>query len=139
MVGIAIYSFVDGIIYSVTFSISAFTGVLVSLGMVLHEFPEGVFTYVLLRKGGLKEKEALRSAIFAAALTTPFGTAVSIPIVGQISEPILAHLLALSAGALVYVGASHLLPAAEREPRRYSLLALGAGVIVAIGIIGTHI
>lgn len=44
-------------------------------------------------------------------------------------------LLALSAGALIYVGATHLLPRAESEPRRYSLLALGAGVLVALGII----
>jgi zinc transporter ZupT len=53
MVGIGIHSFIDGIIYSVTFSVSALTGTLVSIGMVMHEFPEGVFTYVLLRKGGL--------------------------------------------------------------------------------------
>jgi zinc and cadmium transporter len=50
----------------------------------------------------------------------------------------LPHLLALSAGALIYVGASHLLPTAEREPRRYNLLALGAGVPVAFGVIATH-
>ena len=48
-------------------------------------------------------------------------------------------LLALSAGALIYVGASHLLPTAEREPRRYNLLALGAGILVALGIIAMHI
>lgn len=56
MLGIGIHSFIDGIIYSVTFSVSALTGILVSIGMVLHEFPEGIFTYVLLRKGGLHER-----------------------------------------------------------------------------------
>ena len=45
------------------------------------------------------------------------------------------QLLAFSAGTLVYVGATHLLPRAEREPRRYSLIALVVGVLVAIGII----
>jgi zinc and cadmium transporter len=67
MVGIGIHSFIDGIIYSVTFSVSALTGVLVSIGMVLHEFPEGIFTYVLLRKGGLEERASLWATIFAAA------------------------------------------------------------------------
>lgn len=138
MLGIGLHSFIDGIVYTVTFSVSAFTGVLVSIGMVLHEFPEGVFTYVLLRKGGLRERAALWAAVFAAALTTPLGTAVSFPIISRIDQPVLAALLALSAGALIYVGASHLLPAAEREPRRYNLLALGAGVLVALGIIATH-
>jgi zinc and cadmium transporter len=138
MLGIGLHSFIDGIIYTVTFSVSAFTGLLVSIGMVLHEFPEGVFTYVLLRKGGLQQRAALWTAVFAAALTTPLGMLISFPIVSQIDLPILAALLALSAGALIYVGASHLLPAAEREPRRYNLLALIAGIVVALGIIATH-
>jgi zinc transporter ZupT len=51
---------------------------------------------------------------------------------------VLAALLATSAGALIYVGASHLLPTAEREPQRYSLVALGLGVLLAAGIIATH-
>jgi zinc and cadmium transporter len=136
--GIGIHSFIDGIVYSVTFSVSAFMGILVSIGMVLHEFPEGIFTYVLLRKGGFQERPALWAAVFAAALTTPLGTLISFPIISRIDRPVLAALLALSAGALIYVGASHLLPTAEREPRRYNLLALGAGVLVAFGIIATH-
>jgi zinc and cadmium transporter len=136
--GIGLHSFIDGIIYNVTFSVSVFTGVLVSIGMVLHEFPEGVFTYVLLRKGGFQERPALWAAVLAAALTTPLGTLISFPIISRIDEAVLAALLASSAGALIYVGASHLLPTAEREPRRYNLLALGAGVLVAFGIIATH-
>jgi zinc transporter ZupT len=138
MLGIGIHSFIDGIIYSVTFSVSTLTGILVSIGMVLHEFPEGVFTYVLLRKGGLEERTSLGAAILAASLTTPLGMIVSFPIVSRIDQSVLGALLALSAGALIYVGASHLLPTAEREPRRYNLLALSAGILVALGIIATH-
>jgi zinc and cadmium transporter len=93
---------------------------------------------VLLRKGGFQERLALWAAVFAAALTTPLGTLISFPIISRIDEAVLAALLASSAGALIYVGASHLLPIAEREPRRYNLLALCAGVLVAFGIIATH-
>lgn len=138
MLGIGLHSFIDGIIYAVAFSVSALTGAVVALGMVLHEFPEGVFTYVLLRQGRLKERAALWAAVLAAALTTPLGVIVSFPIISQIGRPVLGALLALSAGALIYVGASHLLPTEEREPRPYSLLALGAGVVVALGIVATQ-
>jgi ZIP family zinc transporter len=138
MMGIALHSFVDGIIYSVTFSVSALTGALAAIGMVLHEFPEGIFTYVLLLRGGFHERKAVWSALFAASLTTPAGMLVSYPLVSRIEAPILAALLATSAGALIYVGASHLLPTAEREPQRYSIVALGLGVLVAAGIIATH-
>jgi zinc transporter ZupT len=68
-------------------------------------------------------------------VTTPAGTLASYPFVSQFSSSALGALFALSAGALIYVGATHLLPRAEQEPRRYSLAALGAGVLVALGII----
>jgi hypothetical protein len=58
MVGIGVHSLIDRIIYSVTFSVGTVTGVASAIGMVLHEFPEGIFTYVLLRKGGMKERTA---------------------------------------------------------------------------------
>ena len=44
-------------------------------------------------------------------------------------------MLSLSAGALVYVGATHLLPQAEKEHRKYSLCAFGAGILVAVIIV----
>lgn len=138
MLGIGIHSFIDGVIYTVTFSVSALTGLLAALGMILHEFPEGIFTYVLLLKGGFTDRRATLTSLFAAALTTPLGMLVSYPIVSRIDPAKLAALLAISAGALIYVGASHLLPTAEREPQRYSLLALAAGVLLAAGIVGTH-
>jgi ZIP family zinc transporter len=138
MLGIGIHSFIDGIIYTVTFSVSALTGTLAAIGMILHEFPEGIFTYVLLLKGGVGDRRALLGSFVAAALTTPLGMLVSYPVVSRIDPSTLAALLAISAGALIYVGASHLLPTAEREPQRYSLIALGAGVALAAAIVGTH-
>lgn len=134
MLGIGFHSFIDGIIYSITFSVSMFTGVLAGTGMVLHEFPEGIITYMLLLRSGFSERKSLVLAILAAALSTPFGTLVSFPFVSQISQPVLGALLAMSAGALVYVGATHLLPQAEQEPKRYSLVALGGGILVAVAI-----
>lgn len=137
MLGIGFHSLVDGMIYSVTFSVSVLTGVLAAAGMVLHEFPEGIVTYVLLLRGGFDTERAFLLAFLAAACTTPLGTLLSYPLVSRIDDALLGVLLSLSAGALVYVGATHLLPRAEREPRRYSLVALGSGIMVAIGIIVT--
>jgi len=52
-----------------------------------------------------------------------------------LDPPRLGTLLALSAGALIYVGATHLLPRAEQEGRPFSLLALAGGVLVAVIIV----
>ncbi len=135
LLAIGFHSFLDGVIYSVSFSVSLFTGALVATGMVLHEFPEGIVTYALLLRGGFSERQAFLLAMVAAALTTPLGTIVSIPFISVIDRSLLGVLLALSAGALIYVGATHLLPQAERERRKFSLVALFAGVLVAVGIV----
>jgi zinc and cadmium transporter len=135
MLGIGFHSFIDGVIYSITFSVSTFTGVLAATGMVLHEFPEGIITYLLLLRGGFSARTALILAFLAAAVTTPLGTLVSWPFISTIDRPLLGILLSLSAGALIYVGATHLLPQAEKEHARFSLLALGAGILVAVVIV----
>jgi zinc and cadmium transporter len=135
MIGIGFHSFIDGFIYAITFTVSIFTGVLAAAGMVLHEFPEGIITYLLLLRGGFSEKTALLLAVLAASLTTPLGMLVSWPYISRIDQPLLGALLSLSAGALVYVGATHLLPQAEKEHRTYSLCALGAGIMVAVLIV----
>ena len=130
MIGIGFHSFIDGVIYSVAFNVSIFTGVLAAIGMVLHEFPEGIVTFVLLERGGFSRRKSALYAFLAAAISTPLGTLVSYPFINSISQSTLGMLLAISAGALVYVGASHLLPAVEREKRQYTVLALAAGVLV---------
>lgn len=133
--GIGFHSFIDGVIYSVTFSVSMFTGVLAAAGMVLHEFPEGIVTFLLLMKSGFGKKKSALYAFLAAALTTPLGALLSWPFISRMSPSVLGMLLSISAGALVYVGATHLLPEVEEEGKRYTLLALAAGIIVALIII----
>jgi zinc and cadmium transporter len=135
MFGIGFHSFIDGFIYSITFTVSILTGVLTATGMVLHEFPEGIITYILLLRAGFSKRKSLVLAFIAAAITTPAGMLVSYPYISRIDEPILGSLLSLSAGSLVYVGASHLLPQSETEHRRFSLIALGTGILVAFVII----
>jgi zinc transporter ZupT len=135
LLGIGFHSFLDGVVYSITFSASIFTGILAAIGMVLHEFPEGIITYLLLIRGGARPKQSLWLAFLAAAVSTPLGTLLSYPMISRIDPSLLGALLSISAGALIYVGATHLLPQAEREPAKYSLVALAAGILVAAGII----
>jgi zinc and cadmium transporter len=135
MVGIGFHSLIDGLIYSVTFNASIFTGVLAAIGMILHEFPEGIVTFLLLERAGFSRNRSVVYAFLAAAVSTPLGTLVSFPFISEIERPALGRLLAVSAGALVYVGASHLLPEVERENKRYSILSLGIGILVAVFIV----
>jgi ZIP family zinc transporter/zinc and cadmium transporter len=103
---------------SVTFNVSIFTGLLAAVGMILHEFPEGIVTFLLLEHAGFDRR---KSTIY--------------PFISNIGQSTLGALLALSAGALVYVGASHLLPAVEKENKRYTLVSLAIGVLVSAMIV----
>jgi len=135
MIGIGLHSFIDGVIYSVTFNVSIFTGVLTAIGMVLHEFPEGIVTFLLLERAGFSHKKSVIFAFLAAALSTPIGTIVSFPFISSINSSSLGILLAISAGALVYVGATHLLPAVEKEAKKYTIFSLLAGIAIAVIIV----
>lgn len=137
MIGIGIHSFIDGVIYSVTFNVSIFTGILAAIGMVLHEFPEGIVTYLLLKRGGFKRKKAVIWSLISAAFSTPLGTIISFPFINTINQSALGLLLAFSAGALLYVGATHLIPAMQEEDGKNTLISLALGILVAVIIILT--
>lgn len=130
--GIGIHSFIDGIIFAVTFQHSALMGALAATGMVIHEFSEGVITYLVLREAGVKEKLAMVQAFFVASLTTPLGALVAYPIVSRLSEQAVSYMLGFSAGVLLYISASHLLPEAREAEKEHSLAAFLVGVGLAL-------
>jgi zinc transporter ZupT len=103
--------------------------------MVLHEFPEGIVTFILLDRANFDRRRAVLFAFLAAGLSTPLGALISFPSIQNISQSTLGLLLSLSAGALVYVGASHLLPSVENENRRITFISLLLGVLAAVVIV----
>jgi zinc transporter ZupT len=98
--------------------------------MIFHEFPEGIITFVLSQRGGFSPRRAALYAFVAAALSTPLGAVVAYPFVHAIDNAALGVLLALSVGALIYVGATHLLPEVEEQNRIHTIVTLAAGVLI---------
>jgi len=86
--GIGIHSIIDGIIYTVTFSISTFTGILAGVGLVAHEFAEGVITFSVLIKAGVSDKKAFLYAFIVAGLTTPVGAFFAYPMISQLNDSV---------------------------------------------------
>jgi zinc transporter ZupT len=132
--GIGIHSLIDGIIYTVTFSVSLYTGVMAGIGLVIHEFAEGVITFSVLVKGGLSDKKALLYAFLVAALTTPIGAFLAFPFVRNLSSSILGLALGFVVGVMIYISASHLLPEARKNEREHSYVALIAGIALSLFI-----
>ncbi len=137
--GIGFHSLVDGIVYAVTFQASVIMGIIAAIGMVTHEFTEGVITYSVLQESGVKEKMASVYAFLVAAITTPIGAFIAYPFINHLEPKNLGLLVGISAGAILYVGASHLLPAATEEGKTHSYLAFLGGVLLALFIVFTKI
>lgn len=126
--GIAIHSLMDGISYTVTFSMGTVIGVLTGVGLVIHEFAEGVIAFSVLLKGGVSEKKAGIYAFLVAALTTPIGAFIAYPLVRNLSDDILGLALGFVSGVLIYVSASHLLPETSEHEKKHSTVAFLAGI-----------
>lgn len=135
LISIGMHSFLDGVIYSVTYHVSIFTGLISAIGLVLHEFPEGIITFLLLSHSGISKRKAVILAFLAAGMSTPLGMLISYPFIEMILPSTLGIMLALTAGALTYTGASHLLPETEHYQRKYSFLAMLAGMLTALAVV----
>ena len=137
LLGIGIHSFVDGIIYCVAFSSSLFMGLLAGTGLVVHEFAEGIITFSALLNGGMDDKKAAFYAFLVAGLTTPVGAFIAYPIVSSLHDSVLGLALGVVVGVLIYLSASHLLPAAGEHEKEHSYLAFLFGVVLALFILAS--
>lgn len=135
ILAIACHSFIDGIVYSVTFAASFTAGVFAAVGLILHEFPEGVIAFAILRRHGVSNRSAFFWAFLAAAATTPFGVLVSGPFMFGLGSEVLGGLFGLSAGLLLFVATGPLMaPLKDVRPTR-GLAALTAGVAIAVSLL----
>jgi len=133
--GIGIHSLVDGIIYAVTFSASIFSGLLAGIGLIIHEFAEGIITYLVLIKSNISKRLAMWYAFLIASLTTPIGAFLAFPFISKLSSSDLGLMMGFVAGVLLYVSAAHLLPEAREHERQHSSTAFLGGVILALFIV----
>lgn len=139
LLAVAVHSFFDGVIYSVSFAASFQSGVYAALGLILHEFAEGIIAFAILARHGFRVKEALFWAFLAAGATTPLGALVSGLFVNSLGAETIAALYAVSAGLLIYVATGPMMqPLTEVSPAR-GLGALGAGVVFALAVLALPI
>ncbi len=113
---LALHSTIDGAVYSAAFGHSHGSGVLTSIGLILHEAPEGVVAMMLGLQAGLRPGAAALAAFAASSITTPIGWALG-RAVGERGHEVMEAMFAASAGLLLYVG-WHLATAGWRAMRR---------------------
>jgi zinc and cadmium transporter len=100
---LAIHSTLDGAVYTAVFWHGEGSGLLASLGLILHEAPEGVVAMALALQAGLRPPVAAVAAILASSVTTPIGWVIAHAI-GESGHGAMQAMFAASAGLLLYVG-----------------------------------
>jgi ZIP family zinc transporter len=89
-------------------SISFATALALAIGIAIQNLPEGAIVTMPLRSNGMKKSKAFGYGVVSGAVE-PVGAVITILLAGLIM-PILPYLLALSAGAMLYVVVEELIP-----------------------------
>ena len=109
--GLAFHSFLDGVAIGVGFQMSAAIGLLIALGIIAHDFSDGLNTVTVVLAHG----NSRRNAVFWLIID------MLTPVLGAAStlmfdlRGVLPFLLAFFAGSFLYIGASDLLPEAQEH------------------------
>jgi ZIP family zinc transporter len=134
---LSLHSFLDGVAIGLAFQVSSAIGAIVTIGVVVHDFSDGVNTVGVVLKDNGQKREAL-IWLFIDAIT-PLAGVIS-TLFYKLPQSLFGMVLALFAGFFLYIGASDLLPESQKnQPAIWTTVAtvLGIAVIyVAIRLAG---
>jgi len=138
LIGDAIHNIADGIILGAAFLVDPALGVVVAVGLALHEIPQEIVEFgVLVRGGYTRLHAALLNLLSASSIVV--GTALTILFAGAFGDYIWI-ITGLAAGNLLYIASSDLLPRIHGTLKNYqsfwyTLTTLVLGFIIMTTIL----
>lgn len=127
LLGDGIHNFVDGAIIAGAFLIDARLGIATTAAVAFHEIPQEIGDLGILVHAGLTLRRAVIYNL-ASALTAVLGAVLTLALqdaVGGLERP----LLAMSAGAFIYIAGADLIPELHRATDLRTSLVQFVGVI----------
>ncbi len=136
IIGDTLHNALDGVAIAASFLVSVPTGIITTIAVAAHEIPQEVGDFGLLLNKGLSRKKVLAVNILSALAT--LAMALITFWLGSDAKLPIGALLGLSAGFLLYIAASDIIPTIHDEVPKNKLfdirpLLLVAGAIV-VGI-----
>ena len=125
------HSFLDGLAIGLAMKVSDAVGIVVAIGVVAHDFSDGINTVniILRSRGG---RRAAFRWLLADAVAPIIGLLTALHVTLAASG--LGVLLALFSGFFLYIGASDLLPESHhRHPVGWTTVATVLGMLVLYG------
>lgn len=113
--GDAVHNMLDGVAIAAAFLVSAPTGIVTAMVVAMHEIPQEIGDFGLMLKNGLSKPKVLFVNILCS-LTTLF-SAVIVYVLGSDEVIPEGWLLGLSAGFLLYLAMSDVIPSIHHEDK----------------------
>lgn len=142
VVGDIMHNALDGIAIAASFLVSVPTGIITTLAVAAHEIPQEIGDFGILLKKGMSRRRVVVVNVLSALATLV--TALITFWLGSDAHLPIGVLLGLSAGFLLYIAASDIIPTIHEETMtnklldiRPFLLVLGA-VVVGLSINLAH-
>jgi zinc transporter ZupT len=129
--GLIMHSTIDGASIAAAALISWRAGVVVAVGIIVHDITDGLNTILLVTRGGSPEKKDF--AFLAADALAPIlgGTLV---VLSAMSSHHLALVLGVTSGFFLFTATGDLLPDAHRRSPGFGVTAAAVAGIVLIGL-----
>ena len=128
------HNFIDGLLIGASYLVSLPVGLGTSVAVLLHEIPQEMGNFGVLRHAGFSRVGALSMNFFSASLAIA-GAVVAL-VAGEHLQAFPKALLPFTAGGFIYIAGSDLVPELhkEREPIKslFQMLAIGVGVGVML-------
>lgn len=142
IIGDTIHNALDGIAIGAAFLISVPTGIVTTIAVAAHEIPQEIGDFGLLLSKGMRRRKVLIVNIVSSLATTV--VAVGVFALGKTSDLPVGWLLGVSAGFLLYIAMSDVIPTIHEKATNKKifelqpLLMLLGAVLVAVSIQVAH-
>ncbi|MFT3695576.1 MAG: ZIP family metal transporter [Kofleriaceae bacterium] len=133
----ALHNIGDGIAIAAAFVVSVPLGIVTSLAVIVHEVPEELGDYALLRAAGMTKKSALLwlGAVQLTAAIGAFGTLIGIAATTDIA----GIALSISAGTFLFIATADLLPEVLRSALHgRARVEAAIGFLLGLGIVAAE-
>ncbi len=135
-IGLALHNFPEGLAIGSGFGASLKLGYSLALAILLHDIPEGVSMAVPMKNGGMNPLKVIFYVILSG-VTTGIGAFFG-ALIGTISQEIIAICLSFAAGAMLYIVSGELIPESNKLYKgRMSSIGNVMGFI--LGILATTV
>jgi zinc and cadmium transporter len=122
LIGDGIHNIIDGLVISASFIVSIPLGIVTTLVIFGHEFPQQLGVFGVLVNGGFDKKKAMVYS-FLAQSTIVIGGVAGYFLSTTIAS-VSAFLLPFAAGGFIYIAASDLIPEMHKEERMKRIISI---------------